>query len=82
MTSRTRLTATGFLVLTLTAGAARAVTANPQPHRTVRSESADIVLQVRDWLLSLVAPNPTAPDPNTSSIHENEGSQLDPNGQH
>ena len=83
MTSRTpRLTTAGILVLALTAGSARAATFDSGSHRTNRSESADLVLQIRDWLQSLIASHPATPEPSTSVIHEKEGSQLDPNGNH
>jgi hypothetical protein len=77
-----RLTAVGLLALALFAGAAQAAPQLPRNEVRVlpRAESSDLIVAVREWLLSLLAPHPLPSIPIHSSLQPKEGSGLDPNG--
>jgi hypothetical protein len=76
-----RLTVVGLLALTLVAGAANAAPP-PSNHERAspRAESANFVVAVQEWLLSLVKIHPVPSRARKPSIQPKGGPALDPNG--
>jgi|GEM_PF-7004354 len=77
-----RLTAAGLLALALFAGAAQAAPLPPrnEVRALPRAESADLIVVVREWLLSLFKSHPLPSLPGKPTAQPKEGSSLDPNG--
>ena len=66
------------VVLALTLGTAGAASAFPlTPGSAVSEERGDLLDRVLVWLASLATPA----EPRLSSVWDNEGSQMDPDGQ-